>query len=119
MDLAINLTFVGMTIVFIALIALTYVIYLFSMVLRKGKKDENADINSNTIVHQQKEAMLQESSNDMDENELVAVLTAAIAAIYDATGSGANFRVRSYRRISTNSPVWNLAGRSEHIAGKL
>ena len=45
-----------------------------------------------------------------DDGELIAVISAAVAAVLEAEGkSGTGFTVRSVRRMST--PAWNRAGR--------
>jgi hypothetical protein len=67
--------------------------------------------------------------DDTDDGELVAVITAAIAAIFaqereapvqdaqpDAPGG---FRVRSIRRTGRPLPAWNRAGREEQIYSRL
>ena len=44
----------------------------------------------------------------MDEEELVAVLTAAVAACMNT--STYNLKIKSFRRIENTSPSWNKAG---------
>lgn len=48
-----------------------------------------------------------------DDGELIAVLTAAIAASLNT--STYNLQIKSYRRIGQNAPAWNRAGISETI----
>ena len=48
-----------------------------------------------------------------DEGELIAVLTAAVAASLNT--STYNLQIKSYRRIGNNSPAWNKAGVNETI----
>ncbi|MCL2164177.1 MAG: hypothetical protein FWH55_07255 [Oscillospiraceae bacterium] len=50
------------------------------------------------------------------DGELVAVLTAAVAATLDTETP---FRVVSFRKSAQTSPAWNLMGRHEYLAGKL
>ncbi len=57
------------------------------------------------------EETVQYSNND--EGELLAVLTAAVAASLGT--STYNLKIRSYRRIQSTSSVWNTAGRGENI----
>ena len=51
------------------------------------------------------------------DSELIAVITAAIAAI--SADGGLPFRVVSFRRTSQASPAWNLAGRQEYLLAKM
>ena len=48
------------------------------------------------------------AADDMDEEELVAVLTAAVAACMNT--STYNLKIKSFRRIENTSPSWNKAG---------
>ena len=49
----------------------------------------------------------------VDEGELIAVLTAAIAASLNT--STYNLQIKSYRRIENKKPAWNRAGVTETI----
>ena len=57
-------------------------------------------------------------------DELIAVITAAVAAVLDAesaasgTPSGSKFVVRTIRRVH-NAPAWNRAGREEQIYSRM
>ena len=57
------------------------------------------------------------SGNNIDDGELVAVLTAAIAAI--SADDGLPFRIVSYRKTTKGAPAWNLMGRQEYLSEKL
>ena len=63
---------------------------------------------------------LGETQNDIkeDENELVAVLTAAIMSYY-GTAKNCNLRITSYKRAENRAPAWNNAGRRENIDAAL
>ena len=56
-------------------------------------------------------------------DELIAVITAAVAAMLEAEGkdtSKGGFVVRSIRRVSiSNAPVWNRAGREEQVYSRM
>ena len=54
-----------------------------------------------------------EPEKSMNEDELIAVLTAAVAASLNT--STYNLQIKSYRRIGTNAPAWNQAGRNDTI----
>ena len=59
--------------------------------------------------------------NKNNENELIAVLTAAVIAAMGGTGlsggspSAGNLKIKSYRRVPNNLPAWNIAGRNDVI----
>lgn len=53
--------------------------------------------------------------NAEDDDELIAVLTAAIAASLGRT-STYNLNIKSYRRIGSTSPVWNQISRRENLS---
>ena len=50
----------------------------------------------------------------IDANELIAVISAAIAAM-GASSSGAKLQVKSIRRQGSGAPIWNIAARNENI----
>lgn len=49
-----------------------------------------------------------------DEDELIAVLTAAVAAAMGRT-STYNLNIKSYRRVGSSSPAWNRISRQENL----
>lgn len=124
MELAINLTIVGMVVVFIALILLSAIISLFSKVANAGKSDGKDKMNTsgNDVPTSQTHGDVGGESTAYiepeDDSELVAVLTAAVIAAMGGS-SESNIQVKSYRRIPQISPVWNSVSRKEQIAAKL
>ncbi|MGN1059131.1 MAG: OadG family protein [Clostridia bacterium] len=50
-----------------------------------------------------------------DDGELIAVLTAAIAASLNQ--STCNLRIKSYRRVDAGTPVWNRTARRDNLIG--
>lgn len=118
MELALNLTFVGMTVVFMSLLLLSLIIGLFSKILNFTKRDQGNGGNSDESSKLEIEDETTEAANAPHRAELLAVITAAVmAAMKDKPGC--EIRVKSFRRITQTTPIWNLAGRAEHIAGKL
>ena len=59
-------------------------------------------------------APVPETKTKSDDTELIAVITAAIAAAMGKSSSG--LVIRSYKKISGN--VWNKAGRSETLENR-
>jgi Na+-transporting methylmalonyl-CoA/oxaloacetate decarboxylase gamma subunit len=130
MDLALSLTFSGIAIVFGVLIMLIVLIKLLSFFVKKiteslAKDDfvqkagqENvpaaSEIDSGKIEQNEPE---QDNTSTTNE-ELIAVLTAAVAASMQAV-STSKIKIKSFRRIQQTSPVWNKAGRIEHMSSRL
>lgn len=87
-------TVMGMGTVFVVLIFISWVIGLFKYVNRPVKKEEKQETAVNNAV-----AQIEEAEELSDDSELVAVITAAIAA-YEGTAGASNsgFRVRSIKR---------------------
>lgn len=122
MDLALNVTFVGMFIVFLSLILLSLIIYIFGKAVashKSGEKGKNAGASEEPPVPEAGRINRTASpAGEASADELIAVLTAAVMA-YSKPGVGSDIVVKSFRRIPLDSPVWNVTGRMEHIAGKL
>ena len=63
---------------------------------------------------------MEETAEEEDKGELIAVIAAAVAAAMEASGEEepTGFVVRSIRRIN-NAPAWNLAGREEQVYSRM
>ena len=124
MPLAINLVFVGLTVVFSALIILSLIIYLSTKILAGKKKEEAA---GNVVTDEASILEIEEDDTDANsaisdsiksDDELAAVIMAAIQASM-LPGSQCKLKVKSFRRIAQTSPAWNKTGRIEQIANRL
>lgn len=119
-----NIVLVGMVVVFVALTLLIYCIKLYSAIIsRFSNKGDSANKN-NKKTEKEKTSEVTETTNvsfssttDGITPELIAVITAAIAA--SIGGSNAGFRVRTIKRTGYTTPVWNVAGRNEYILSRL
>jgi sodium pump decarboxylase gamma subunit len=100
-----------MAIVFIALLVISYLIDGLRAIASKdnGKKtvEEKLEI-------EEKKDIVEENSN---EEELVAVIAAAIAASQGIDVS--DVKISSIKRVPQNTPVWSRMGRQEQIFGRL
>lgn len=87
--------------------------------LFRNKKEESEDTRaSEQSVNMQAEEQIQQIVSDQeDQDELIAVITAAVAASLNRTTH--NIIVRSVRRIPSVSPAWNRAARLDLTAPKL
>lgn len=97
-----KVTVVGITIVFAVLIILMLVLMLMKVIFYKEPTKATETVKNeagNTPVP---------SVNEIDDTELIAVLTAAVVASLNT--STYNLNIKSYKRIGNNSPAWNKAG---------
>ena len=111
-------TFIGLSIVFAVLIILMIVLMLFKVIFYKDPKKkatktqvENTQQNSLNSVDETTVKAVEKA--DVDEDELIAVLTAAVAASLNT--STYNLKIKSYRRTDNKMPAWNKAGVTETI----
>ncbi|HHW30831.1 MAG TPA: hypothetical protein GXX20_04025 [Clostridiaceae bacterium] len=123
LSLSINVIITGMVVVFSSLLVLSLIISLFGKVsnTKKNRPDnpasaDNQPEGSDTASYSES-VSTQTKAADSD-SELIAVLTVAIMAS-GMTRPDTKIRVTSYRRIPVTSPVWNIAGRTEVISGRL
>ena len=113
-------TVMGILIVFLILIIIMGVIK--AMALISSEKKPKAANKQNSPIETQKGENTQNSLAEVntqeeskDDCELIAVITAAIAASMDQNTSG--FVVRSYKKISGGA--WNKAGRMDVLDNRL
>jgi Na+-transporting methylmalonyl-CoA/oxaloacetate decarboxylase gamma subunit len=126
LSLAVNVIFVGITVVFLSLIVLSFCITLFVKILGlKKNRAESADsvnnqtpISETNIDNETGVSGIGSADSEFSDQELVAVLTAAIMAS-GRTRPDSKIRIASYRRVPLNSPAWNAAGRAGIISGRL
>lgn len=100
-------TLSGMLMVFLALILISLIISQFHRL--NGKKKE-------TVVMQPEPSLPVVEEQEVDETddlELVAVITAAVAASLNTSSD--QLVVRSLRRVSKSKSAWNATGRSENL----
>ena len=102
----------GMSIVFGVLVVLMIVLYLFKLIFYKNPKKTAKP------VEEVKETPVVETKaeDDVDDDELIAVITAAVAASLNT--STYNLNIKSYRRINDVRPAWNKQGLRETIESR-
>lgn len=101
--------------VIIGILVILAVAFIYFFVSGKNKsKSGNSDPDGITVT-QNKET--QKNGEDLSDDELIAVLTAAVMAM--RSNSGVKIRVTSFRRIPQSAPVWNTVGRRERMENKL
>lgn len=118
LSLATNLIFVGMVVVFIALIILSGAISAFKLFNFFGKKSSSEETNSPWVNNNLGEQPINNSDNDLSNDELIAVISAVVATVMGSSPES-KIRVRSIKRLPQVSPIWNTLGRVEQILDKL
>jgi sodium pump decarboxylase gamma subunit len=104
-------TLFGITIVFLVLAGLWGILAMMK-VFFGGKKKQ--DIIESNISTTSTEAIA--LSEEMDEDELLAVITAAISA---CMGGQSNLLVRKITRVGDNTPIWGQISRHEQTLNRL
>ena len=100
-----NVIFIGVAIVFLILILITAILYLFPLFFRrKGKK--KSDKTELQVIDKNHKLPAKDILPEADgltgqagDEELAAVISAAIAAYTADAGNGTSFRVRSFRHV--------------------
>ena len=103
-----KVTVLGLAIVFSVLIVLMLILMLFKVIFYKDPKKKTVKVEETAP-----EQTVEVSAPQMNEVELIAVITAAIAASLNT--STYNLQIKSYRRIEDKKPAWNKAGLRESI----
>ncbi|HAS73701.1 MAG TPA: hypothetical protein DCS67_06115 [Clostridiales bacterium UBA8960] len=106
----------GMAITFTALVLIWFLTSLMSKMIQKiESKNTVAKVKPQPAQSPTSAAntapTVAQVSTDEDESELIAVITAAVAASLNT--SMHNIRVSNIRRVSDSTPVWGKSGRSE------
>lgn len=102
------ITIFCMIIVFLTLLIISYLIGILRVVSSKDN-----DIKQETKI--EKESL--NINKSMDDEELVAVIAAAIACSLGVDVP--KVKIKSIRRVSQDSPIWAKVGREEQILNRL
>lgn len=109
----------GLAAVFLALTIIVLVINILNKAVSKEaateKKDKDINVEDNKLDEKQSTVTI--VNEVTDDSELIAVITAAVAASLNR--STHNIIVRRVERIRGNRSQWNKAGRYEHLSSKL
>ena len=107
LSLGLSTTAIGMLVVFFGLAILIGCIYVLSCFTKRAKQQPEKKPETEAAP-----APVVEEAEEADDSELIAVISAAIAAVWDKQDSG--FVVRRVRRIET-STARARAARDEQI----
>ena len=105
-------TVMGIAIVFMILVIIMLVIKAMALFSDNGKKEK--EVNASKKAEAAPAPAAVAAVKKEDENEIIAVITAAIASMLDESKTG--FRIRSYRKIQGGE--WNKAGRREVLENR-
>lgn len=108
-----QVTVIGLVIVFSVLIILMLVMMAMKAIFYRENKPQKELQPATPSVHQNTKAKTEDVIN---EEELIAVLTAAVAASLNT--STYHLNIKSYRRIGNSAPSWNQAGLRDVIDGR-
>lgn len=103
-------TLIGMLIVFFGLLVLILCITVMHKIMNPGRKEKAIPEEEKVVVKAPEPEPAEEPEGD--DGELIAVISAAIAAVWDEQEGG--FVVRRVRRIS-NSPLSARLARDEQM----
>ena len=110
-------TVIGLSIVFGVLVILMIVLMLFKVIFYKDPKKQTEKVNvqggAEAVYTTDKNHNEPYEPDEIPEDELVAVLTAAVASSLNT--STYNLRIKSYRRVDGRQNAWNRAGLTETI----
>ena len=106
---------IGYVMVFVVLGILWAVIELMRVILSPKSPKTAKEAVTAAKVQEKADAPVAEvvETEQMDEGELVAVLTAAVAASLNT--STYNLRIKSFKRIDTKNNAWSNASRNDAI----
>lgn len=105
----------GLSIVFIVLALIMLVLIVMEKIFAPKKKE--APSVKQEVKKEEPKKPVEVKKND--DAELIAVLTAAVAACLNANtpsgGISTKFKIKSYRKLGDTSSAWNNASRKENI----
>lgn len=102
MEFALSVTFIGITVVFVSLVVLSFLIYLLSKITAGSRTQKTA-----VVVPVEETVAVDAQIPEEDNKELIAVITGAVMAMMSKAGPGLKFKVRSLKRIDNNPNPWN------------
>lgn len=106
------ITVFSMLVVFVVLLGISYLIELLR--IATNGKDEKED---KIVKEIEKKEIPETVEENLEDEELVAVIAAAIAA---SMGVGIpDINIKSIKRNPSSSNVWSETGRTEYMTGKL
>ena len=106
---ALGVTVFSMAIVFITLIIISFMLTAFKHIFKEGNKSEAKVAPKKVKVAEP----VVETKDDSDDEELIAVITAAIAASLSVPTT--DIKIKNIKRVSQNASPWSRMGRIEQM----
>ncbi len=106
---------IAITVIMVLIMAAIVVSFIIALISKLRTKDGVQPKDDKTSLCD--EAVITEKANTLSNNEIIAVLTAAVNAAI-SVNPDIKIQVKSFRRVSHNAPVWNYYGRKEQVIGK-
>jgi len=107
---ALTITVFSMGLVFLSLLAISFILDGFRVIFYKKPSQKKMNEVKQEPV---KTVVATKAEPEQDDEELVAVITAAIAASISRPAS--EIVVRNIMRVSQSTPVWGKVGRQEQF----
>ncbi|MSU01027.1 OadG family protein [Tissierella pigra] len=111
---SIVITIFSMVVVFVGLIVLAMLISVLKAVGNKADKTENLSKIDDNV---EKNIVKESKKDNVDDEALVAVIAAAVAASLGVNVPEVN--IKSIKRVQQKNLVWSTTSRQEQIYGKL
>lgn len=109
------ITVFSMIVVFLILLGIAYIIDILKVFINDKKDDKERD--GASIVAEERPADQEGNSVEINDEELLAVIAAAIAASLGK--SIPQIKIKTIKRLPNTSPIWAETGRREQIFNKL
>ncbi|HZK56829.1 MAG TPA: OadG family protein [Clostridia bacterium] len=115
----IQVTVLGLVIVFIALAILYFAVIIMEMLLNKTQEEETVELrpSADETVDWENEALVHKEGNTVHDTEVVAVIVAAVAVSLHVPVQ--DVVVKSIKRARDSTPIWAKMGRIEQINNTL
>ena len=108
-------TLFGMGIVFIVLVLLQYILKSMELVFHREKKAVPGMTQVSEVKAVETAAAQVNDAEAVDDNQLVAVITAAVIS---CLGGQSNIVVRNIRRVNDKTTAWGKVSRTEQMANR-
>ena len=118
LGLSVTILLTGFSVVFAVLLALIGIIKLYGTIIyniqnkkQEKKASRNAELPKVVREPDDEPAVIVEADPDTDEDELIAVISAAVYSVY----SSSEVRVKSIRKSGTRGSAWRNAGLADNV----
>lgn len=107
----------GLGITLLALSLLILIVELINKLVNAGKNSKpGIDKEVSNNVDDSVDLIIDDNGHGTKDEELVAVISAAIAAMLD--GGAQPFKIKKIRHIPASTPKWNQAGRRDQLLNR-